>query len=135
MRHSFLIFVFLYAFSTFFIACNKKTKDDDFNLTKGQSFKIIYGACGSIVYAEKIGSDIESALDYVIKLREPMVIAEPWVKEYYIEKKLMTIDFNYDDREFYSIGFIDKDKNFHIFSLTDVIDSDGNYFYIHWCPD
>ena len=135
MKYSFLIFRLLIVFSTLFIACNKNPKDDEFNLTKGQSFKIIHGACGSIVFLEKIGSDFDSALDSVIKLREPMIIAQPRVEGYYIEKEIMTIDFHYDDRVFYSIGFIDKIKNFHIFSLSDVIDSEGNYFYIYWCED
>ena len=29
----------------------------------------------------------------------------------------------------------DKEKKFHIFSLTDVIDSNGNHFVILWCED
>ena len=135
MKHLFSIFSFFVIFSTCFIACDKNSTDDKLNLTKGQSFKVIHGACGSIVYQEKIGNDFDSALDSVIKLREPMVIAEPWVEEYYVEKGIMTIDFVYDDREFYSIGFIDKVKNLHIFSLTDVIDSKGNYYCIRWCDD
>ena len=135
MRHSFLFFGFFVVFSTFFISCDTNLKDDEFKLTKGQSFKVIHGVCGTIVYQEKIGNDFDSALDSIIKLREPIIIAEPWVEEYYVEKKRMTIDFNHDDRDFYSIGFIDKLQNFHIFSLTDVIDSEGNYFRIRWCKD
>ena len=134
MKHYFFTFGFLVVFSTFFIACDKNPQNEEFNLTKGQSFEIIHGACGSIVYQEKIGCDFDSALDYVIKFREPFV-AEPWVEEYYVKKEKMTIDFNYDDREFYSIGFIDKLKGLYIFSLMDVIDSEGNYFYIYWCGD
>ena len=118
-----------------FVACDKNNKEDYFSLKEGQSFKIIHGACGEIVYKEKIANDFDSALDYLITLREPMIIAETGVEEYYVEKEIMKIDFNYDDREFYSIGFIDKINNFLIFSLTDIIDSEGNYFYIIWCED
>ena len=96
-----------------------------------KTFNIIYGACGSIMYDSRFGNDFDSALDSLIKHNELFIGG----REYYIEKEMMTIDFNYDDRTFYSIGFIDNVQNFHIFALTDVLDSNGNYFVILWCED
>jgi hypothetical protein len=68
---------------------------------ENKTFKIIHGACGSIMYIERIGNDFDSALDSLIKRREPIISTNTWVEEYYIEKETMTIDFNYDDRTFY----------------------------------
>lgn len=96
-----------------------------------KKFKIIHGACGSIMYLERIGNDFDSALDSLIKLREPSIQG----KEYYIETEKMTIDFNHDDRVFYSVCFKNKVTNLILFGLTDVIDSNGNWFGILWCED
>ena len=71
---------------------------------ENKTFKIIHGACGTIMYQGRIGNDFDSALDLLIKLREPTIFANTWVEEYYTEKEVMTIEFNYDDRTFYSIG-------------------------------
>ena len=99
-------------------------------------FKIIHGeACGSIMYHARIGNNFNSALDSLIELQKPTILANTWVEEYYIEKEVMTIDFNYDNRMFYSIGFKDKARDFYIFSLHDVIDNNGNHFVILWDKD
>ena len=98
---------------------------------ENKTFKIIHGACGSIMYDSRFGNDFDSALDSLIKHNELFIGG----REYYIEKEKMTIDFNYDNRDFYSISFIDKVQNFHIFSLSDVIDNNGNHFFILWCED
>jgi hypothetical protein len=114
---------------------NENNIQEEIIFDENKTFKIINGACGSIMYQGRISSDFDSALDSLVKKREPIIFANTWVEEYYIEKEIMAIEFNYDDRAFYSIGFIDKKRNFHIFSLTDVIDSKGNYFNILWCED
>lgn len=125
--------LFSILFVTLFFACDENSEESMFYENK--TFPIIHGACGSIMYQGRIGNNFDSALDSLIKRREPMIYANTWVKEYYIEKETMTIDFNYDNRMFYSIGFIDKVQKIHIFSLSDVIDSNGNYFTILWCED
>jgi len=128
--------LFSILFAALFAACDKKHENGEFVFKKDQTFKIIDGvACGSVVYHSRFGKDFDSALDSLIKFREPMILANTWVEEYYIEKEIMTIDFNYDNRIFYSISFVDKVKNFPIFSLNDVIDSEGNYFNVLWCED
>jgi hypothetical protein len=114
---------------------NENDLQEEAIFNENKIFSIIHGACGSIMYQSRIGNNFDSALDSLIKRREPAIFANTWVEEYYTEKKIMTIDFNYDGRAFYSIGFMDKSQGFHIFSLTDVIDSEGNYFAILWCED
>jgi len=125
---------FCFLLSLFFTSCKKTFTDDETLFKKHKTFKIIDGACGSIKYQGKIGNNFDSALDSLIKLREPFIYGNPRVEEYYIEKEIMTIDFKYDDRVFFSIGFTDS-RGLHIFSLTDVIDSKGSYFVIRWCKD
>ncbi|MDR2962101.1 MAG: hypothetical protein LBU90_00445 [Bacteroidales bacterium] len=114
-------------------SCKKIEDDPIFDTNK--TFKIIHGACGKIIYKGRIGNDFDLAMDSLIKLQESAILSTTWSKGYYVEKKILTIDFTYDNRTFYSIGFLDKVQNFPIFSLTDVLDSNGNYFVIHWCED
>jgi len=128
--------VFYILCAAFFIACDRNPNNEVFILEKDQKLIIIDGvACGSIVFHSNIGKDFDSALDSLIKLRESLIFANTWVEEYYIEKEILTIDFNQDDRVFYSIGFKDRIKELYIFSINDVIDNRGNYYNILWCED
>ena len=61
--------------------------------------------------------------------------AETGADGYYIDKDTISVDFKYDDRLFISHGFRRLKDNQYIFSIVDVIDSNGNYFIINWCDD
>jgi hypothetical protein len=85
----------------------------------------------SIIYTNKLGNDFASALDSLIKLKEQASTIN--IENCYIETEAIAIDFSYDDRLFYLIGFMDTIRQFHV--SLDVIDSKGNHFDIIWCDD
>ena len=115
---------------------NKNLKfSEDPALKKNQVFKIIKGPCGDIRYESRIGQDYESALDSLVKKRMSFLNAETNADGYYIDKDTISVDFKYDNRLFIAHGFRRQKDNQYIFSIADVIDSNGNYFIINWCDD
>ena len=88
----------------------------------------------SIFYTNRLGNDFDSALESLIRLREPEIMNHrPKVESYNIEKTMMIIDFEYDDRKFYLIEFIDSIRDYPV--IIDVIDSRGNCYAIIFCED
>ena len=88
----------------------------------------------SIFYTNRFGNDFDSALESLIRLREPEIMNHrPNVENYYIEKNMIFIDFEYDDRKFYLIEFIDSIRDYPV--IIDVIDSRGNCYAIIFCED
>ena len=111
-------------------------EEDIFKTDK--NFKVV-GGCEttvhkSIFYTNRLGNEFDSALDSLIRLREPEIMNHrPKVESYYIEKTMMNIDFDYDDRKFYLIEFIDSIRDYPV--VIDVIDSRGNCYAIIFCED
>jgi hypothetical protein len=118
------------------VSCNRTSDDLDPAFRTNKTFIVLYGGpfCGSITYRDRIGNDLNSAIDSLVKLRI-LLLEGLTAEEYYIDKEMITVDFNYDDRKFYSIGFRRKNNDMYIFSISDVIDSNGNCFNILWCDD
>jgi len=85
----------------------------------------------SIIYTGRIGNDFDSALDSLITLKKQSSTIS--IENCFIETEMITIDFTYDDRLFYIVGFMDSIRHFYV--SLDVIDSKGNYFDIIWCED
>jgi hypothetical protein len=112
---------------------NPLPEDSILFLIKDKTFNILHGPCGSIIYQDRIGKDFDSALDSLIKKMIPYHGLSQI--EYYIDSEMITVDFNYDDRKFYSIGFRRKANDMYIFAISHVIDSNGNCFNILWCDD
>ena len=127
-----LIFAaFLTIFAVNFFSCKKEKKI--YILSDGKR------TCEYMVYHAKIGNDLETALDSLIKLNAVIINN----KDYYIKKEDITanVDFNRDDRLFYLIHFInarisrEPPYEFGLFSSIDVLDSYGNYYNKIHCPD
>jgi len=93
-------------------------------------YKILSGAAGTISFVDSIGSDFSTALDSLIILRSSFID-----DDYYIEEVDLEVDFYDASREFKAIKFLKPGNNTLIFSMSDVIDSNGNYYYILWPPD
>lgn len=137
------IFIFFFLCMILFISCNESTLENGGNLIfsedpvlrETQIFKIIEGPCGSITYKGRIGLNYDLALDSLVKIRMPFIDIELNGEEYYIDKDTIIVDFKYDERLFIAHGFRRIADNQYIFSITDVIDSKGNYFTINWCND
>ena len=122
MRHAFLITIFL-IMAVIFSACSK----DEYSIfINGKKSKY-----ESIVYQSKIGEDLGTALDSLVKLRTHLING----KDYYIKKENLTVDFRTDNRLFYLIHFIDAnfpygDSYEVVLFLPDVLDSQGNHYRI-----
>jgi len=70
-------------------------------------FKILSGGCGSLSFIDD---------------------------DFFIEEVEMEVDFYDSNREFKGIKFLRPGNQTLIFSMSDVLDSNGNYFCIIWCP-
>jgi hypothetical protein len=93
-------------------------------------YMILSGACGTISFVDSIGTDFSTALDSLIILRESFIN-----DDFYIEEVELEVDFFDASREFKGIKFLRPGNQILVFSMTDVLDSNGNYYYIIWCPD
>jgi len=93
-------------------------------------YRIVSGASGTISFVDSIGTDFSTALDSLIVLRESFID-----DYYYIEEVELEVDFDDASREFKGIKFLRPDNHTLIFSMSDVLDSKGNYYYIIWRPD
>ena len=137
--------VFIILFATLFVACDKIGHEDNpitptqiiqeepfFNENK--TFTI---GGGTIVYQSRIGNDFDSALDSLIREREPLLTGQPSYsgQGYNIDKKKINVDFRYDSREFILLTFIDKANIYNLLCTGDVIDERGNYFRVIWGED
>jgi hypothetical protein len=101
-------------------------------------YTILEGACGSITPMGNIGSDFNSALDSLTRIREPLLTGGcPGAPcyDYYVAVDTFQIDYPTDDRDFLGVEFRDIGNDQPIFAMSDVIDSYGNYYSIHWCND
>lgn len=112
------------------------TIDEDtvLNITSGQ--------CGSLVFQDKIGNDYESAEAALKEIRAGYLTSRcpdnPCFESYYIENVYITTDFDMDDREFLGVKYInvlEDGTETQFIALTDVLDSEGNYYAINWCLD
>ena len=92
---------------------------------------------GTIVYQSRIGNDFDSALDSLIREREPLLTGQPSYsgQGYNIDKKKINVDFSYDSREFILLTFIDKANIYNLLCTGDVIDEKGNFFRFIWPED
>lgn len=93
-------------------------------------YKILSGGCGSLSFVDSIGTDFSTALDSLIILRESFID-----DNFFIEEVEMEVDFYDSNREFKGIKFLRPGNQTLIFSMSDVLDSNGNYYCINWCPD
>ena len=91
----------------------------------------------TITYICRIGNDFESALDSLIREREPLLTGQPAYsgQGYDIDKEKIKVDFSYDSREFILLTFIDKANIYQILISDVVIDEKGNFFGYNNPPD
>lgn len=133
------IFNILYILTALIVGCQKEdvvSKEEEWQLDT--QYEILSGACGTLTFKDKIGNDFNSALDSLEVLQQRFLTEgcprNPCHK-YYTEKRKIEVNFNKDNRDFYGIIFMDSTNNLSIFSMNDVLDTKGNYYFINWCPD
>lgn len=100
---------------------------------------ITSGACGTLIFQDKIGDDYDSALVALEQIRESYLTSycpdNPCFDSYLIENVEIETDFDLDEREFLGVKYIyvkDGIESSSV-SLTDVLDTEGNYYAINWC--
>jgi hypothetical protein len=101
-------------------------------------YEILSGACGTLTFKDKIGNDINSASDSLEILQQELLTGgcpgNP-CHNYNIEKRIIEVNFNKDRRDFYGFIFKDSTNNLSLFAMSDVLDTEGNYYFISWCSD
>jgi hypothetical protein len=90
--------------------------------------------CGLFHFDENLGPDYDTALaafDAEVTMTYPV---------HYLEVELIEAPI-YDyygmvvDREFWAISILGSEGGSLLQSLSDVLDSEGNLYWIDWCPD
>ena len=137
--------VFTILFATLFVACdsddnpvispNLEIQEEPF-FNENKTFTVDKGGT-KITYICRIGNDFDSALDSLIREREPLLTGQPSYsgQGYNIDKKKINVDFSYDNRAFVLLTFIDKANIYQYLFTGDVIDERGNYFRVIWGED
>ena len=84
----------------------------------------------TLLYQKRIGNDFDSALDSLIREREPLLTGQYAYsgQGYNIYKKKINVDFSYDNRKFVHLTFIGKGNIYQILCTGDVIDEKGNFY-------
>ena len=109
-------------FATFFVACDTNVENSSLkNLPDLAEIRVKESPCETLEYVGKIGTDFNAALDSLRKLKN--ILSG-------IDKALLEVLFDYDNREFYGIAYGDCGM------YADVLDTEGNYYLRSWyCPD
>lgn len=97
-------------------------------------YQVTNGACGEIVFVEKVGVDFSSAFG-IVEARKLEVYGrdELTLKAYAL--KVIANDGSVPDMEFYAIRVLSAQTGTHLHSVSEVITSRGDLFKLVWCPD
>mgnify|MGYP006283915879 CR=1 FL=1 len=98
------------------------------------AYQVTSGACGHLVYAEKLGPDSASALG-VVEARKIEAYGEGG---FALEPCRLQVVDRYGEipqERFYAIRVLDAETGTHLHSVSEVIATDGDLFTLAWCPD
>lgn len=98
------------------------------------TYRVIAGACGDVVFVERIGTDSASAIE-VVEVREVEqfgegdVLLDPY--------RLEVVDEHHRSPapRFYALRALSGDSGMFLHSVFEVITTDGDLFHLRWCPD
>ena len=107
----------------------------------GESYRVVEGACGVIVFTEKVGVDFDSAFS-VIEQRKTEQMRQ-WCPDapcfdIRLEPKELKVVDEYQiapEPGFYMLLVIDKATGYSVHSPSEVITTEGDLFTLEWCPD
>ncbi len=111
-------------------ACDAHGTASDEPLT----YRVTEGACGDVVFVERIGSDATSAFETIEAQK-----VDQWgrdnvrIEAYALD--VVDADGNVPTRSFYALRVLNADTGTHLHSVSEVITSDGDLFRLMWCPD
>lgn len=101
---------------------------------KPLAYSITKGACGEVVFAERIGVDSISAI-MVIETRKSEQYGEGKVKLDPFSLEVVDNHGNAPEPDFYALRVLDATTGGLLHSVSEVITTDGDLFKLWWCPD
>ncbi len=101
-------------------------------LVEPESYQITEGACGEVVFVEKLGTDLASAVD-ILEGRKIEQFGDVTLETYRLE--VIDRSGNAPQKEFYAVRVLEGDSELLAHSVGDVVTSDGDLFRLEWCPD
>lgn len=108
--------------------------DDNVGPEDPLTYQVVTGACGKVVFIEKVGGDLESALAVVeARIGESHAAGD-------VKLELTRLEVA-DGRgaspagEFYLVLVLDPDTEELLYSASDVVTTGGDLFRLQWCPD
>jgi hypothetical protein len=119
------IFLLLVA-ATLFAACKKTCTCTGYTIDND--------TCECVVFLGTIGTDFDSALDSLERYYEPefnLAFERGFYsgQGYFVEKSVINVDFNEDDRTFFRVIFIDSADTYRWLNMfPDILDEKGNYY-------
>jgi len=98
------------------------------------AYQVTSGACGHLMFAEKLGPDSASAWE-TVKARKIEAYGEGGLA---LETYLLQVidqDGEVPQERFYAIRVLDAETGTHLHSVSEVIATNGDLFTLDWCPD
>lgn len=112
------------------VSCNETGVGPEKPLT----YLVTAGACGEVVFAERIGVDSVSAVA-VIESRKAKQYGEGKVMLDAYPLEVVDKQGHPPQAKFYALRVQDAATGSLIHSVSDVITTDGDLFKLWWCPD
>lgn len=130
-RKLYPIFVFVIIAGIVF-SCTKIT-GEEINTEQPVSYQIIDGACGEVIFEKNIGSDSLSAVETIRQSKVEFFGHSNFMIE---STQLRVEDENgtVPEEKFFALHILDEDS-LHLYSVSEVITSEGDLFNLNWCPD
>ena len=120
-----LRFILLFGLAVLF-SC-ESTDDDANGVTDNGTYKC---DVGYITLRARIGEDLDSALDSLLKVKT--VLSDT---PYVVVPEALNVEYIADDRCFYTITFKREENGANLQSPSDVLDTKGNWYLLSWLED
>ena len=101
-------------------------------LVKPENYQITEGACGEVIFVNKLGPDLASAIG-ILEERKIEQFGDVRLETYRLE--VMDQNGDVPQKEFYAVRVLEGDTGSLAHSVVDVVTSDGDLFHLEWCPD
>ena len=132
-RKTFFILLGLAWFVFVIYGCSGVTGEEEPAAEEPATYRITEGACGRVVFEERIGTDSTSA---VTTVRQRKI---EWFghTNFTIESTRLEVedmDGTIPEEKFYGLHILDEDS-LHLHSVSEVITDTGDLYLLKWCPD
>jgi hypothetical protein len=90
--------------------------------------------CGLFHFEENLGPDYASALA-ALGTEVAMTYDSYFLEEELIEGPVYDYYDNVVERDFWVISILDSEGGAQLQGVNDILDDEGNHYWIDWCPD